>query len=349
MRIAGRYNKRSGFSRMELITVVAVLAVLATLLLPVVQQSREAARRTQCKNNLKQVGLALESYHDTYRTFPSGFSLERDGPYKGWGWGARSIVFLDATPLHVFVDYFQGGLTSDYTRPNVCFTVPSFVCPSDRASTRVEHAYLVTEDVKNWRVTPGTFDAINAFARSNYIGVAGYLQSSNGEIAANSVYQPNSTVDQTLGRIGLPGISPSLEHSYCDPAIFGGIFGQNSHVTGDDIADGTSHTLMLGERYAPRDAFPGAVGHGAWIGVPDCTSAAGLAMVLGDTNVPINTGAKTRAQTSGFGSFHFQGSHFLFADGSVKFLHQNMNIAIYRKLSTINDGPTSAIPDDDAE
>jgi hypothetical protein len=129
-----------------------------------------------------------------------------------------------------------------------------------------------------------------------------------------------------------------VPHRYCDPANFRGVFGQNSLTKFDDITDGTASTLLVGERYTPKHDGPGAVGHGTWVGVPDCSTAAGLAMALGDTAVGLNTGARTRAETTGFGSPNVGGAHFVLADGSVRFLSETIDMAVYRDLSTIADG-----------
>ena len=87
-------KKRLGFTWVELIVVIAVIAVLVALFLPAVEQAREAARRTQCKNNLKQLGLALYNYHETARTFPPGLVMNTDGVYMGWGWGVQVLPYL---------------------------------------------------------------------------------------------------------------------------------------------------------------------------------------------------------------------------------------------------------------
>jgi prepilin-type processing-associated H-X9-DG protein len=95
---------------------------------------------------------------------------------------------------------------------------------------------------------------------------------------------------------------------------------------------------MVGERYTPRATAAGSVGHGMWVGVPDCSTAAGLSASLGDTAVRLNVGARQRNQTTGFGSSHTGGAHFVFADGTVNFIADSIDIGLYRDLSTIDDG-----------
>ena len=94
-----------GFTLVELLVVIAIIAVLIALLLPAVQQAREAARRTQCKNNLKQIGLALHNYHDNYNALPPGWiGVTNGGPdiygLNGWGWASRILPQIDQSPLY---------------------------------------------------------------------------------------------------------------------------------------------------------------------------------------------------------------------------------------------------------
>lgn len=125
-------RRRNGFTLIELLVVIAIIAVLIALLLPAVQQAREAARRTQCKNNLKQLGIALHSYHDTYRTLPPGAiqNFSTTGLNEAT-WVTMILPYIDQAPL-----YAMANFSSTFGSPGVNSLVmgqflPAMLCPSD--------------------------------------------------------------------------------------------------------------------------------------------------------------------------------------------------------------------------
>ncbi len=333
-------HRRRGLTRIELTVVLAVLAVVVALLLPAIQQARESARRTHCKNNLKQLGLALHNYHDTHKLFPPGYVMSVDGVYHGWGWEVMITPFLDASPFYSKVcGAFSNGLQALPTRPDLSVIYTSLRCPSDPGSAHVEHAIVCASPVADGVVTPGTFDWKNHFSRSNYFGNAGYLQHEVGGLKPDASGEPPATEPfVNAGSIGNSGSTFSIPHRYLDQKNFGGVFGQNSKVGYSHITDGNSFTFLVGERYTPAHSQVGSVGHGILIGVPDCTTAAGLAMAFGDTSIKLNAGTRQRAETTGFGSSHAGGAHVLMGDGVVRFISNGIDIKAFRDISTINEG-----------
>ena len=127
-----------GFTLIELLVVIAIIAVLIALLLPAVQQAREAARRTQCRNNLHQLGLALHNYHDTHSCFPPGFVRSTASAERGWSWAAMILPMLDETAVYNSCNFNRGctddadHLANSTARYQV---LGQFWCPSDPSPT----------------------------------------------------------------------------------------------------------------------------------------------------------------------------------------------------------------------
>jgi len=306
---------RRGFTLIELLVVAAIVGLLVGIVLPALQAAREAARRLQCTNNLKQAGLALHAYHDAAGTFPPGLALGEwaDGgnPPPGWGWGAAILGRLERQPLFDAFNFnpsylarVHDNLTAGSTR------VATFLCPSAPDLGPVDHGFMGrTLVVGLERLAPG-----------QYVGSAGRLDTP-GE-----------------GR-GAMQINPG------DGVFFGG-----SRVGLRDLLDGSSSTLLVGERSRRvADAtwvgspFPGAplCNKDGWR-VQGCASA--MFLVLGRTGPsdgfwrledpadPISR--RPEEGPDGFSSDHPGGGNFAMADGSVRFVRATIRPPVFRALAT---------------
>ncbi len=359
-------SNRSGITVIEVLVVLGILAVLAAFLLPSVTRSREAARRTQCKNQLKQFGLALHNYHDTFlTTMPPGYvyhtqaavpESEEEVPFSnGWGWTTMLMPYIDSSPLYSTIasarsiPNFNVGLMSSTapqfpTEGSVDSVIPCLRCPSDSGSATVSGL-------------PGGLSN-KPCGRTNYFGVAGsallYSEDAPNPTSFCSNVASFSTlpippvvgapIPGALGRCLATKNDPFYNSSTVPVALlknYGGIFGANSICGIRDMKDGTSNIIMVGERYTPMNASPlktTVIGDGIWPGV---SALAAEYNALGEATHPINAGFTSRnprPPTTGFGSMHTGGAQFLMADGAVKFLSENLDIATYRKLSRIDDG-----------
>ncbi|QDT36942.1 DUF1559 domain-containing protein [Stratiformator vulcanicus] len=295
--------KRKGFTLIELLVVIAIIAILIALLLPAVQQAREAARRTQCKNNLKQIGLALHNYHDNYKMFPAGAYATVTGTNGAWAWGTMILPFIDQAPLY---DNLNAGTADPYDQANLVsepLVLTAMRCPSDPGPTH-NSIYPI--------------NAINT-TMSNYVGV-------NSPLNAPVVAIANSTA---LTGVFVWGNFLSNTH-------------QRNSIAIRDITDGTSNTLAVGERAWEYDGSAGKVNSNAGnVFMCDTTTAAGtpaeFVAVVGATGTGINADVTANAD-DGFNSLHVGGAQFVLADGAVKFLSENIDGVTLTNLATINDG-----------
>jgi prepilin-type N-terminal cleavage/methylation domain-containing protein/prepilin-type processing-associated H-X9-DG protein len=296
---------RRGFTLIELLVVIAIIAILIALLLPAVQQAREAARRTQCKNNLKQIGLALHNYHDVYNTFPPGTSPRRGtganmpvlANYESWGWPAAILPMIDQAPLfnnlqvnnrtlhEVLVAALAAG-TLDAT----FVPLAAYQCPSDETGPNLQSGMRRDE----------------------------FGNGTDGAMVPNTWRPPTLNYPGSQGDISGDLRSPrNLNHR--KPM---GILYTGSKVSFRDIKDGTSNTFLVGE----RAYFCGA---GVWMGSrnPDGNGTHGndyhLARVRMPLNHPLNSGNDNC--TDGFSSAHEGGGQFLMCDGSVRFISENID------------------------
>lgn len=307
------FSRSRGFTLIELLVVIAIIAILIALLLPAVQQAREAARRTQCKNNLKQLGLAMHNYHDNLNTFPFGFD-ERETL-----WHAMILPYMDQAPLYNTLIWQEGTVGNwDFDgSPNEKAggtLIEAFRCPS----------MAIPEHVTNEGI-PGRVPV-------------SYRACSSSNAASDDI----STIPASV----TPKIALEMQTG------LDGMFFGCSKVKIRDVTDGTSNTIMIGESYTEptyvKDgqgmdywAF-GAPQTGSWDCIPGDLGGTEYCEGLGSCKSPINSRRNPNIagvlMEMSFGSYHVGGAHFALADGSVRFISENIDMTLYQSLGSIGKG-----------
>ncbi len=166
-------RRRAGFTLIELLVVIAIIAILIALLLPAVQQAREAARRSTCKNNLKQIGLALHNYHDTHKIFPPGYIVSASASNGGLGWGAFLLPFLDQANLYSNLPTNTGAKPNNNADRGGA-VLPAFMCPSD--------------------ASPAVNTNRGDYGKSNFVGMIGRTDPGNLNTDGDGTFYWNSGV-----------------------------------------------------------------------------------------------------------------------------------------------------------
>lgn len=306
-------KQRAAFTLIELLVVVAVIAVLIGLLLPAVQKVREAASRLKCKNNLKQIGLALHNYHDRSGTFPPGYTanaINTDGTGPGWGWAAFLLPDLEQDNLWRLIDFSQPIIAAgnhDLVRQA---NVPFLRCPSD---PRQDPIALSEFTNPAGLTTP--------LARSNYVACYGNTPFL-GE--SPSVLTAHTSIDGISGR---------------------GMFFRNSRTRMADVTDGLSNTLAVGEKNAKNTmaTWVGVVAGAEWRSANDLANYGGIpknlaaALVLGHACRQHPPSAEAGVAED-FSSPHINGVNVLFADGSVHAIRTSIKMTVYPFTASIADG-----------
>ena len=320
---------KSGFTLIELLVVIAIIAILIALLLPAVQQAREAARRTQCRNNLKQQGIGLHNYHDVFNTFPPGYTARNPsatvpmtpmtpvasetGP--GFAWSFAILPQMDQANVANQVDTNGNAQDAANLAAVLQTTLTAFLCPSDPAP----NVFDVPDTASNTYTLP----------RSNYAGILGY-----------------ASVTMNAGNAS-------------------GVFYRNSRTRFRDITDGTSNTICVGERRSKHDfrppnapvdawttwyaAIPGVIRNAGMSGMMSTMTEGPGSLILGHVGQPAMTmGGMSMMQMHAtpnqtnhivhFSSQHEGGVQFLLCDGSVHFLSENVDYNTFRDLGQKSDG-----------
>ena len=310
-----RRSYRTGFTLIELLVVIAIIAVLIALLLPAVQQAREAARRTQCKNNLKQIGLALHNYHDSLNVFPYCSTYPLGGTVKHT-WVELVLPYIDNAPLYNQINF---SLANDATAPTnnrALFDSKTFgfiQCPSNPHSTT-----LTCKDGSLFREYPVRIQSLA------YPLMSGSIQPDNvsTDCGCQSCFcNTETTANRTW----------NSSHSF---GRWPGIFNRGvvtSRIR--DITDGTSTTIMAAERNSEECGWGGAF---SW----NFTNVY--------TGQKINSPTRTTNigsdwwRNCGSSSYHVGGAHVLMGDGAVKFLSNNIDHRTYCFLGDKADGNSAS-------
>ena len=336
----------SGFTLVELLVVIAIIGVLVALLLPAVQSARAAARRSQCKSNLHNIALGLLSYESANAQFPPGFVIQERNE-ESWGWTNFILPFIEQQALFDALGVSERRLADLFIAANGDLDAPEIAlvqtvldiyrCPSDPTPELLPRNI---EDIRSIypEITGNNarhFDGNNTPARfepatSNYIGMKGFFD--------------NDWCDG------------NRRHSWQEYCQNNGVLYGDSEIGFQDITDGTSNTFLIGERNLRCLA-------GSWVGArnppgPDMWSSY---YVIGRGSLKLNLPASGAHNTctEGFSSSHPGGAHFVYCDGSVHFIQEEIGfnngagnrtsfrpgvevngslLGIYQRLASRNDG-----------
>ena len=305
-------SRRRAFTLIELLVVIAIIAVLIALLLPAVQQAREAARQTQCKNIMKQWGLALHNYHSTYRSFPIG-TMGVDGG-NCFGFQVRLLPFIEQGNL-----YDQFNMSEHYDENTISDNralkqqkTPLHFCPSATA----EDQYGNEADTYT----------------IHYYGVAGPVGPRPLALGGNYDHE-----------------SPT---GYYGGYSLSGILTHNRNYAFRDITDGTSNTFLMGEISNKQSTATGVVtSWRPWTqgsrrpadGGASMYACKNMAYGIGYSGYKEGSDPLWKFNAVRFGSQHTGGAHFVYGDGSVTFISENIDFATYQAAGSKNDGEALSI------
>lgn len=298
---------RRGFTLVELLVVIAIIGILVGLLLPAVQAAREAARRMECSNNLKQLGLAMHNYHDIYKSLPYGAN-------GGWGhdWTAFILPQLEQTPLYdtIPIPFNDSGAWTGSDARSVALQalartyVPAFRCPSQVGPTNESQSV----------------NGLTDRAIGNYLGCAG-----------------GNALNDNIGTGGM-----NVSNGVLLVSQFNGSFVTKPPKKFRDITDGLSNTLLIAESQYMLDAAKGCNVCDRFLFYHmnyDSGNGSDYSESLGSTYYPINSKQTNNAERElSYSSYHPGGAQGVLCDGSTRFFAETIDVTTWRAIGSRDGG-----------
>ena len=338
-----RFRKVTAFTLVELLVVIAIIGILVALLLPAVQAAREAARRMQCTNNLKQFGLGLHNYHDVFKGFAMG-GTGNNHPLPRAGWQTRILPFMEQAALFNQLHWdgprpgvLYGGVAGSVSRQVLADgdeagekQVPYAMCPSNPWPKNLPFATGAPKGTAN-------------FAQACYGGSIGSQRTPSSSGSCN----PFNGYAQVFSS-SCPAAQVDYARSIWRPDCVSGMFSYYGMFIGmNDVTDGTSNTIFVGE--LRPDCFTTAHSQwGWWFSNSNGNAHSGTVTPINETNTclrgprrisnPTCTNPNNYNYSWGFKSFHPGGACFLLVDGGVRFVSENIDHTTYQRLGGRADG-----------
>lgn len=352
---------RLAFTLVELLVVIAIIGVLVGLLLPAVQAAREAARRMQCSNNLKQIGLAIHNYESAHKTFPSGYVSFRSrngvGPgwaaidpdtwdaAPGWGWGTLILPFLEQGNLSSNLN-MQRPIWDPTNRVLIEASLPVYQCPS---SSGPQESFLVQNQAGG---TLLRFGEPIRLGRSHYVASHGQEScwgecgSATSGVVFTNIYTSETQTVRIDGDAG---------------AVADGPFFRNSKVGFGQVTDGTSTTIFISEHSSRLSdkgwagVVPGAFTHPRLRTLENSEDAAATLtlMHMGPSGGELDVTGFPIIHPMNFPTYHVGqmfaehpgGGNVLYGDGSVRFMPETIDLILAAELASMNEGEVPRLGD----
>jgi prepilin-type N-terminal cleavage/methylation domain-containing protein/prepilin-type processing-associated H-X9-DG protein len=305
------HKPRQAFTLIELLVVIAVVGVLVSLLLPAIQAARESARMMSCKNNLKQLGLALQLHHDTMQMLPPGWKASANEPAgdPGWGWGALVLPYIEEGPL------YQGKFDSsvpiaDPTNQALRETsIAVFLCPSESQ----ENLFWLPKDDGHDHHEHDEHEEEHEHEEEEHEEEHDPQHEGHYDEGEQLLYVARANY---VGMFGTQEIEDV-------PSSGDGVFFHNSRIAFKHVIDGLSKTIFLGERSS-------RLGGSTWVGnVHEAKES--MARVVGSADHLPNARS---GHFEDFSSRHPSGAHFLMGDGSVRIITDSVEEDVYQAMGT---------------